>query len=288
MPSTQRCRASALVAATLLLLHAPGLQAQTVKAPELSIPRIPRVSQGAESRQIVGLSDITITYHRPGVKGRTIWGGLLPYDEVWRAGANEPTLITFSDPVAVNGQKLDAGSYRFLVIPSRTSWTLIFNSETKQWGSVYDSTFDVLKLAVTPESGPRQEWMSFSFDDLTSSSARVVLAWEKVRVSFVAEFATMDKLASSLGGWRILNQAARYAMNESGAEIRALEWVDQSLACERNGANTRTKAEILARQGKYPEAIALAEESIALSRAQNPNANVDAVEKMIAEWKSKK
>jgi len=288
MTVMQRRLIEACVVALFVLTNAPDLRAQSVTPPELSIPRVPRISPGAESRQIVGLSDITITYHRPGVKGRTIWGGLLPYDEVWRAGANEPTLITFSNAVTIDGQKLNAGTYRLLVIPTRSTWTLIFNSETRNWGSVYDSTYDVLKLPVTPESGPHQEWMAFSFTDLTSSSARVVLAWEKIRVGFTAEFATMENLASALGGWRILNQAARFAMSEEGAEGKALAWVDQSLAYERNGSNTRTKAEILAKQGKFTEAIRLGEESIALARAQNPDANVSAMETLISEWKAKK
>ena len=281
------CKAM-VVAAVVVLAGPASSSAQPVDAPEISIPRVPRVSQGSEARQIVGLSDITITFHRPGVKGRTIWGGLLPYDQVWRAGANEPTLITFSDPVMLNGQKLKAGTYRFLVIPSLSSWTLIFNSEIANWGSTYDSTFDVLKLAVVPESGPHQEWMGFSFTDLSSSSARVVLAWEKVRVGFTAQFQTMEKVASELGGWGLLNSAARYAMNEQGAEAKAMEWIDRSLSYERNGANTRTKAEILAAQGKYKEAVTVGEESIALSRGRNPNANVSAVEKLIADWKTRK
>jgi len=275
-----------LAATALLFLLVPETHAQSVEAPELSLPRIPRISQGAESRQIIGLSDITITYHRPGVKGRTIWGGLLPYDEVWRVGANEPTLITFSDPVSINGHALKAGSYRLLVIPSHGDWTVIFNSEIRNWGSVYDSTFDVLKLALTPEAGPFEEWMSFGFSDLTSTSARVVLAWEKVRLGFTATFDTMEKLAASLGGWRVLNQAARYAMAEEGGEAKALAWVDQSLGYERNGANTRTKAEILARRGDYAEAIALGEESVTLTRAQNPKADLSALEELIAQWKT--
>ena len=284
----QQCRRTVLLIAGLALLGTLRTHAQPVDPPEISIPRVPRISQGAEARQIVGLSDITITYHRPGVKGRVIWGGLLPYDEVWRAGANEPTLITFSDPVTLNGQKLNAGTYRFLVVPSKSAWTVIFNSELANSGAIYDSTFDVLKLSVTPESGPHEEWLAFSFTDLSSSSARVVLAWEKVRLGFTAEFQTMDKVASELGGWRLLNSAARYAMNEQGSEARAMEWVDRSLSYERNGTNTRTKAEIMAAQGKFEEAVKLGEESIALAKAQNPKANVSALETLIGQWKAMK
>lgn len=264
-----------------------GVQEAAAQAPEMSAPRIPRTSQGALIKQIVGLSDVTISYHRPGVKGRAIWGGLLPYDEIWRVGANEPTLISFSDPVSVNGKSLKAGTYRLLVVPRTQEWSLIFNSETKNWGTVYDSTFDVLTLSVKPMSGPHEEWMSFSFTDLTPSSATVTIAWEKIRLPFTVEFNTMGKIESAVGDWRLLNSAARFAMNEKGAEAKAMEWVDRSIAIEKNGSNLRTKAEILASQGKYAQAATLGQEAIALTKAQNPNANVNALEKMVSEWKSK-
>ena len=278
----------ALLAVGLLLLGAQPTVAQNVEAPELVMPRIPRTSQGAMIKQVVGLSDITITYHRPGVKGRAIWGGLLPYNQIWRAGANEPTLITFSDPVTVGGKKLNAGTYRMLVVPTQQDWTVIFNSETKNWGTVYDSTFDVLKLAVKPEAGPMEEWLSFSFKDLTPSSATVVLSWEKVRLAFAAEFNTMGKIESAVGDWRLLNSAARFAMTEKATEAKALEWADRSIAIDKNGANVRTKAEILASQGKYREAVKLGEEAISLTKAQNATANVSALEKLVSEWKAMK
>ncbi len=274
-----------LIVASLLCLAAHSAVAQV---PEINAPRIPRTSQGASLKQIVGLSEITITYHRPGVKGRTIWGGLLPYDEVWRAGANEPTLVSFSDPVTVNGQKLNAGTYRLLVIPRTKEWTLIFNSETKNWGTVYDSTYDVLRLEIQPGAGSHEEWMSFNTTDLTASAATVVLAWEKVRLPFTVEFNTIGKLEAAVGDWRLLNSAARFAMGDVSTIDKALEWVDRSIALEKNGANVRTKAEIMAGQGKYAEAATLGQEAIALTKAQNPNANVSSLEKMVADWKSKK
>ena len=275
---------AAIVAAAVLAVVQPAA-AQAVQAPELAAPRVPRISQGAMAKQIVGLSEISVTYHRPGVKARAIWGGLLPYNQVWRAGANEPTLITFSDPVTVGGTKLNAGTYRLLVIPTQGDWTVIFNSETKNWGTVYDSTFDVAKIAVKPEAGAHEEWMSFSFTDLTSSSAKVVLAWEKMRVAFNAEFNTMGKMESAVGNWQLLNAAARFAMTEKGADAKALEWVERSIALEKTGGNVRTKAEIMAAQGKFADAVKLGEESIALTKAQNPKANVSALEELVATWK---
>jgi hypothetical protein len=257
------------------------------QAPGLPQRRVPMISQGAIVKQVVGLSEITVTYHRPGVKGRQIWGGLLPYDQVWRVGANDPTLITFSDQVTIEGRALPAGTYRFLAIPGNTTWTLIFNTEVKGSGAVHDPKYDTLRLTVTPQSIPHVEWLSFSFTDLTPTSATVEVAWEKLKVTFKAEFNTLAKLESQVGDWRVLNQAARYALTEKTFMDRATAWVDRSITLERNGVNVRTKAELLAGRGDFKGAIALAEESITLTKAQNPTADVSATEKLIADWKKK-
>lgn len=272
---------------TVLLLGISDLFGQPVQAPELPQRRVPMISQGQMVKQVIGLSDITVTYHRPGVKGRPIWGGLLPYDQPWRVGANEPTLITFSDPVTINGNKLGAGTYRFLIIPGKTEWTLVFNSEIKNWGTMYEAKYDTLKIKVQPAAHQDEEWLSFSFTDLTPASARVVIAWEKLAVNFTAEFGTLAKMESQVGDWRVLNQAARYAVSEKFSLEQAMTWADRSLALNRNASNVRTKAELLAQKGSYKEAIPLAEESIKLARAQNPGANVTATEQLIADWKKK-
>jgi hypothetical protein len=269
------------------LLTVGDLIAQSVQAPELPQRRMPMISQGQMIKQVIGLSEVTVTYHRPGVKGREIWGGLLPYDQVWRVGANEPTLITFSDPVTIDGNKLSAGTYRLVAFPGKTEWTLIFNGEVRNWGTMYDAKYDSLKIKVKPEPIPLEEWLSFSFTDLTPSSARVVIAWEKLKVTFKVEFNTAAKMEASIGDWRILAGAARYALTEKVYPEQAMAWIDRSIALNRNGNNLRTKAELLAQQGKYKEAIPLAEESIKLAKAQNPNANVSATEQLIADWKKK-
>lgn len=269
------------------VLATTQLFAQTPQAPDLTQRRVPMVSQGAKVTQVIGLSQVTVTYHRPGVKGRQIWGGLLPYNEVWRVGANEPTLVTFSDPVTINGNKLSAGTYRLLAIPGQSEWALIFNAETKNWGSIYDAKFDSLKVVVKPDPAQHEEWLSFSFTDLTPTSAKMVVAWEKIRVGVTIEFNTLAKLESQVGDWRVLNQAARYAATEKVFADQGMGWVDRSIALDRNAANLRTKAELLAGQGKHKEAIALAEESMKLARAQNPAANVAGTEQLINEWKKK-
>lgn len=251
--------------------------------------RIPRISQSAKISQTIGLSEVSISYHRPGVKGREIWGGLLPYDAVWRAGANEPTLITFTDEVTIEGKKLGAGTYRFVVIPSKSGdWALIFNSETKNWGTVYDSKFDTLKIMVKPETGPNEEWMTFSFTDLTPASARVVLAWEKIRLNFKVEFNLLSKLQASMGNWQMLNSAARFALDNKMYPEEGLAWVERSIALDKNARNLQTKAELLAQTGKVNDAIATAEVAVKIAKEKDPKANTSGLEKLIADWKTKK
>ena len=280
------CVLSALV--LVAALASDTVYAQIPQSPPLPMLRAPRVSQGAKVTQVIGLSEVTIFYHRPGVKGREIWGGLLPYGEFWRAGANEPTLFTFSDDVTIEGKKLAAGTYRFGIIPERKEWTVIFNSETKNWGTVHEPQYDTLKFAVTPETGPNEEWLSYSFTDLTPSSARVVLAWEKLRIGFKIEFNTLAKMQSSVGNWQVLNAAAGYALSQNVYLDEAMGWVDRSIALNRNPRNLQTKAFLLAQAGKLDEAISTAEEAVKLAKQLNPKANTSRLEKQISDWKGKK
>jgi hypothetical protein len=277
-----------------LLVVSADVLAQVPQSPLLPTLRVPRISQGAKVTQVVGLSEVTIFYHRPGVKGREIWGKLLPYGEVWRAGANEPTLFTFSDEVTIGGKKLAAGTYRFVVIPAQGDWTAIFNSEVKNWGTIYDAKYDTLRFAVTPEAGPHEEWMSFSFTDLTPNSARVVLAWEKVRIGFKIEFNTLARLQASVGTWQLLNSASRFALDNNMYFAEAMSWIDRALAIEKNANTLRTKAELLAKAGKKGEAITTGEEALKAFKAMDQSRmsqfqkdQFTAFEKLVADWKSK-
>jgi hypothetical protein len=274
-----------------LIIAGQDAAAQTPQSPQLPLLRVPRLSQGAKITQVIGLSEVTIYYHRPGVKGREIFGGLLPYDSVWRAGANEPTLFTFSDEVTIEGKKLPAGTYRFVTFPGKKQWTVVFNSEVKNWGTMYDAQYDVMKFTVTPESGANEEWMSFSFTDLTPSSARVVLAWEKVKIGFKIEFNTAGKLGLSVGTWQILNSAARYSLTEKVFPTEAMSWVERSIAMDKNPTNLGTKAELLAAAGKVKEAIAAAEEAITVGKTKDAKFETSrggqGLAKLISDWKKK-
>ena len=147
-----------------------------------------RISPKAAVIQTVGFTDVRIDYSRPGVKGREIWGGLVPYGKVWRAGANEATKITFSTDVKVNGKTLKAGSYGFFTIPTKDKWTIIFNKVADQWGAFeYNEAEDVLRIDVTPEKGNMQEWLAYTITKTSDNTAVVRLEWEKLKVPFTIE-----------------------------------------------------------------------------------------------------
>ncbi|MEJ2613878.1 MAG: DUF2911 domain-containing protein [Ignavibacteriaceae bacterium] len=164
----------------------------------------PRLSLKAGVFQRIGVdTDINISYSRPGVKGRKIWGGLVPYGLAkgdneshnkpfpWRGGANECTTIEFSKDVTIDGHKLPAGKYSMQFIPEPKQWTVIFNKNTKLWGSFdYDQKDDALRINVTPVEAPFQEWLSYGFDNLAGTSCTAYLRWEKLKVPF--KISTVD------------------------------------------------------------------------------------------------
>ncbi len=147
-----------------------------------------RISPKASVIQTVGFTEVGIDYNRPGVKERVIWGGLVPYNKVWRAGANEATKFTFSTDVKINGKTLKAGSYSFFVIPTKENWTMIFNKVADQWGAFeYNEAEDALRFDVTPEEGSMQEWLAYTITKTSKNSAIVKLEWEKLKVPFTIE-----------------------------------------------------------------------------------------------------
>lgn len=147
-----------------------------------------RISPKALVLQTVGFTDVTIEYSRPGVKERKIWGSLVPYNVVWRAGANEATKITFSTDVEINGKRLKAGNYSFFTIPTKENWILIFNKVSEQWGAFeYNEAEDALRVEVTPEEGYRQEWLAYTITKTSDDSAIIKLEWEKLKVPFMVK-----------------------------------------------------------------------------------------------------
>jgi Protein of unknown function (DUF2911) len=147
-----------------------------------------RISPKAEVMQAVGFTEIRIVYSRPGVKGREIWGKLVSYDAVWRAGANEATKITFSTDVMVEGKKLKKGSYSLFAIPGKNDWIIIFNKVADQWGAFeYNESEDALRVKVKTEKAIWQEWLSYTINKASDTSAVIRLEWEKIKIPFKVE-----------------------------------------------------------------------------------------------------
>lgn len=143
----------------------------------------PRMSPNATVSQTVGTTDITITYGRPAVNDRTIFGDLVPYGEVWRTGANESTALVVSDDVTIEGNKLEAGTYSIYTIPGKDEWTVIIN-DIMSWGTQYDEAGDILRFTVEPQEADFRERLLFYFEDVTKNSATIALHWEKIKVPF--------------------------------------------------------------------------------------------------------
>ncbi|MCK4763012.1 MAG: DUF2911 domain-containing protein [Candidatus Aminicenantes bacterium] len=239
--------------------------------------KFPRVSQGASVTQTIGLCDVTIKYHRPGVKGRQVWGELVPFDKVWRAGANEATTISFGCDVKVEGKDLKAGTYGFFMIPKQDNTaTLIFSKQADIWGTYgYKEENDVLRIDVKTEKAKTCEWMVFYFVDLSDSAATGVLHWENVKWQFKIEVDTKGTVIGSakkaLGRyWRTPFMSARYAYEEGIKLEEALKWVEMSTAIETNFFNMELKAKILKKMAKtkkdHKTALKLLEKAIMLGK----------------------
>ena len=147
-----------------------------------------RVSPKAGVFQTIGITDVNVSYSRPGVKNRKIWGELVPFNKVWRAGADEATKITFSTDVMIEGKKLPAGAYGFFAIPGENEWTLIFNKIADQWGAfTYNESEDALRIKAKPVANSNHDWLLYSFTEMTPTTAQLNLIWEKLKVSFKIE-----------------------------------------------------------------------------------------------------
>lgn len=279
---TLRLRA-VLPAAGLMILAAGSALAQQVD--------LPRPSPKATVSQTVGVTEMSISYSRPGVKGRKIWGGLVPYGEVWRTGANENTTITFSTPVKVGGKELPAGTYGLQTIPAEGDWTVILSKDAQLWGAFnYKPENDALRFRVKPQPAEHRERMAFDFEDVTDNSAQVVLHWEKLKVPFTVEVDTpklvMEKVGSAVR-WQTPYQAANYCIQNNTCLAEASRWLDASIALQENFTNLRAKAMLLAKSNKK-DAVTYGERALAAAKTaqQQPNPQqVQELEAMVADWK---
>ena len=257
-----------------VLITAGICQAQTATGETLMLD-LPRASQHAQIVQRIGITDITIDYHRPLANGRQIWGKVVPYDRVWRAGANENTTITFSDPVTIEGQALDKGTYGLHMIPGQNQWTVIFSKNSSAWGAfTYKQEEDALRVNVKPQAAEMHDALAYDFDELKPDSAVVTMRWEKVAVPFKVAVNVNDIVTASLQKqmrgypqyyWEGWDDAAGYLLANKINLDQALKFEDQSINIEERYDNLMSKSKILEAQGKQTEAASF--KSKALDKA---------------------
>jgi len=236
---------------------------------------LPRPSQHAKITQRIGITDITISYHRPLINGRKVWGGLVPYGQVWRAGANENTTITFSDPVTIEGKALDKGTYGLHMIPTADEWTVIFSKNSTSWGAfTYSEAEDALRVNVKPRAADNHDALTYDFDAVQPDSTVVTMTWEKVAVPFKVGVdvhgVTEASLKKQLRGlsqytWEGWDDAANYLLAEKVALDDALAYSDKSIGVEDRYDNEMTKSKVLAALNRKDESTAAQKRALDLA-----------------------
>jgi predicted negative regulator of RcsB-dependent stress response len=225
---------------------------------------LPDASQAALNKQRIALTDVTISYHRPLVNGRKIWGGLVPFGQVWRAGANENTTFEVTDPVMVEGQALPKGLYGLHIIPTADACTVIFSKTNTGWGSYsYKQDEDALRVNVKPRAlNENEEALEYEFEDLKPNSATVTLKWEKLAIPFkvaVTDDTTLQNIRAQLKGrgqftWQALDEGAQFCLSHKMNLDEALTWANASIANEERFDNLSTKVDLLKALNKTDEA----------------------------------
>lgn len=225
---------------------------------------LPRLSPKASVSQTIGYTVVTIDYCRPAVKDRKIWGGLVPYDKIWRTGANEATTIQFTTDVTVEGNKVPAGRYALFTIPNENEWIIILNKNDAQWGAFnYKQEEDLLRFKVKPAKGNFTERLLFSFSAVTDVSADVFINWENIQISFRVEVDLINQvhakikeaLAANPGNAKVFYTSAEYAADHEFLLNEALQWVDKAISIDPNFYAYYVKAKVLFKQKKFVEAL---------------------------------
>ncbi|TNF37959.1 MAG: DUF2911 domain-containing protein [Deltaproteobacteria bacterium] len=279
---------------TLLLataLATSGLAASALAQP--AALNLPAPSPHATGSQTVGVTDISVDYSSPGVKDRKIFGGLVPFGELWRTGANAATKLTVSRDVTIAGHDVPAGTYAVFTIPTASTWTVILNKNPNQGGTRdYDQKLDLFRAEVTPTAIPRRERMTFIFSDTTDDGTRLDLEWDELRVSLPIAVKTADLTRADIdswvaGSWRPLASAARYTHETLKDDTRALALVDASIAVQETWYNVWTKAEILSGTKDKKTAYKLAKRAMELGEKADYFFYKDRVAKALAEWPKK-
>jgi hypothetical protein len=269
-PAMHRNATVAVLVTALSAAIAGPLQAQTTLLLDL-----PLESQSAQVTQTIGITKISVTYHRPRVKGRKIWGWLEPYGRVWRAGANENTVFEVSDPVTVEGKTLPKGIYGLHMIPGESEWTVIFSKRANSWGSYsYDPAEDALRVTVKPQTTDMRDALTYDFEDPMPDTVTVAMRWETVAVPFKIAVNTNEIVQASLRDqqlhsrlqyfWSSWNDAGAYLLDHNLSPEDALRYADKSIQIEERFDNLITKVRALDRLNRKEEAATFRNRALAL------------------------
>jgi len=258
-----------MLKARLLIILLMAVISGTTNAQNVTLPR---TSQQAIVTQRLGISDVTITYHSPSVRGRKVFGGIIPYGNIWRAGANENTTINFTNDAIVEGKKIVAGTYGLYMIPGESEFKILFSKFHQSWGTVIPTGNDiVLEVIVKSEPIDFQEWLSYNFTDRSSNSLTAALQWEKLRVPFKIEYdvtkLVIDNARAELKGpagfgWRGYMQAAGYCLQNNVNLKEAMVWIDKSIANTKGFSNLSIKAGLLNKKGEKLAAEKIMDEAL--------------------------
>jgi len=257
----------------------------------------PKLSPHAIVSQTVGTTTVSLEYHRPQVRGRKIWGELVPFGQVWRTGANEATTISFSDAVRVNGQPVPAGTYALFSIPGPDQWTIILNKRWRQFGTFeYQPKEDLIRFDVKAKVVKEHtEWLTYEVYPASRSSSYVDLYWEKLRVSFLVDVdvdamvsARMKRAMTKAGdtNWKIYSDAAEYFLEQEKELAQALAWVEKSIKIQENPTNMLVKARLLRALGQSTQATNVLEKALKAAHAQNaPSTVIGPLQSTLDQWK---
>jgi Protein of unknown function (DUF2911) len=280
-------RFSSRVAFAVLAAAVGGVaQAQEVQKLDL-----PRPSPNATLKQTVGLTDVTIGYSSPAVRGRKIFGDVVPYDAVWRAGANDCTKLTLTTAATIGGKPVAAGTNCLFLLPTKTGWTFILNKDTSLNGSDgYKPENDVLRVPATVTSIAARERLAYAVLDFTDEGGTLAMEWDTVRVAVRFELNTRATVLAEIRAlktddWRQYNRAARYLLDAKIEPAYALELANKSIKLKEEWENDWTKAQLLAASGNTKDALALAQRAQELGKASKNFFYAEDVAKAISAWK---
>ncbi len=259
----------------------------------------PELSPRCNFTQTVGLTDIAVDYSRPSKRDRVVFGNVVPYNKVWRLGANKNSTIDISSDLYFGSDTLFKGTYALFAIPGEQSWELVFYNETSNWGT--PDTWDEVKVACRLKSNVISltkplETMTISIDDIGTKSAKLNIAWDQIRVSYPFELDTKSQVVNSIEA--VMSgpsssdyyKSAKYYLVEGLDAEKALVWINQAIELRGPSAYwmTRVQAELYASIGKYPEAIEAAKRSFDAAKKSDSARYMDMNEKSIIEWTKKK